>query len=124
MPNGTAQTEMSSDAQGATPRRRSRYSMTSNETTMPSTMHSAYARTGRPSTCHTDVVGLGMAARFTAAHATAAGASRGPQGRLFPRVAHTLGEFGTERAQPGLAGGRVGGVQHAADQRAADDHPV
>jgi hypothetical protein len=66
MPNGTAHTAMSSDAHGATPRRRRRNSMTSTETTMPRTMQIAYARTGSPKTCHTDVVGLGIAARFTA----------------------------------------------------------
>src|SRR3954449_7138965 len=66
MPNGTAQTAMSSEAHGATPRRRRRYSMIRTAATMPRTMHNAYARTGRPSTCQTDVVGLGIAASVMA----------------------------------------------------------
>src|SRR4051812_16813070 len=100
MPNGTAQTAMSRDAHGATPRRRSRYSMISSAATMPSTMQSAYARTGRPRTCHTDVVGLGIAARFTNAHATAAPGIRGPQGCDIPAPGRT---DGAENPRPGGA---------------------
>src|SRR5215213_5955782 len=116
MPNGTAHTAMSSDAHGATPRRRSRYSMISTAATMPRTMHNAYARIGRPSTCHTEVVGLGIAARFTAhtlpGHGAASGAGT-----------HALGKFRAQRPQPALALGRVVRLEHAADQRAAHDHP-
>src|SRR3954449_5525010 len=72
MPNGTAHTAMSSEAQGATPRLRIRCSMIRTAATMPTTMQSAYARMGRPSRCQTDVVGLGMAATITGAHATVA----------------------------------------------------
>src|SRR3954449_13620555 len=99
MPNGTAHTAMSSDAHGATPRWRRRYSMMSTAATMPTTMQSAYARTGRPSTCQTDVVGLGMAATITGAHATVAPLLRKYQGALL--FAHAVGEFGAEPAQPG-----------------------
>src|SRR3954469_21768585 len=110
MPNGTAQTAMSSDAHGATPRRRSRYSMIRTAATMPRTMHSAYARTGSPNTCHTDVVGLGIAARFTRTRyrRVVAASSRGA-------VAHTFCEFGAEGPQPALPLGRIGGLQDAAD---------
>src|SRR4051812_47690226 len=120
MPNGTAHTAMSSEAHGATPRRRSRYSMIRTAATMPRTMHSAYARTGRPSTCHTDVVGLGIAARVTGApyRRSARMQSKG-LGR-----AYAGGQIGTQRAQALLTGPRVGRVEHAADQRAADDHAV
>src|SRR3954454_15276284 len=107
MPNGTAHTATSSEAHGATPRARSRYSMIRQAATMPSTMHSAYARTGRPSRCQTDVVGLGVAARFmgvTGAHATADGPARNAQGCLLLRRANALGEFRAQRPQPGQPG--------------------
>src|SRR3954471_15340312 len=103
MPNGTAHTATSSDAHGATPRARIRYSMINTAATMPRTMQMAYARTGSPSTCHTDVVGLGMAAKFTGAHATVVAAVRKGQGwstsagcerpRRVHCSAHAVGKF-------------------------------
>src|SRR4051812_24797746 len=120
MPNGTAQTAMSSEAHGATPRRRNRCSMTRTPTMMPATMHSAYARIGSPRTCHTDVVGLGIAAKFTRAPYRPA-ATDSSRGRTGP---DTFGQFRAQRAQPVQAGPPVGGVQDAADQGAADDDAV
>src|SRR5690349_23067036 len=120
MPNGTAHTAMSSDAHGATPRRRSRHSMTRTATTMPATMQSAYARIGRPSTCQTDVVGLGIAARFTRAPYRPA-LTESSRGLADP---YAFRQLRAERAQPVQAGAAVGGVEHAPDQRAADDHAV
>src|SRR3954469_12033351 len=130
MPNGTAHTAMSSEAQGATPRLRIRCSMIRTAATMPRTMQSAYARMGRPSTCQTDVVGLGMAATITGAHATVVALAGKYQGAptfapsLLFGLAYALRQFRAERAQPGQAGRPVGRLQHAADQRAAHDHAV
>ena len=62
MPVGTAQTAMSSTAPGATPRWRSRHSVTTQATTMPTMMQSAYARIGTGPSCQTAVLGLGRAA--------------------------------------------------------------
>src|ERR1700750_2187619 len=113
MPNGTAHTAMSSEAHGATPRARRRRSMISTATTMPATMQIAYARTGNPNTCQTDVDGLGIAANITST--------------LYRRepvhdvsgvrsvFADALSEFTAQRAQPGQARGAVGGLQHRAD---------
>jgi len=42
MPSGTTQIRMSMTAHGSTPRLRSRYSVTSVATMIPTTMHSAY----------------------------------------------------------------------------------
>ena len=77
MPNGTAHTAMSRDAQGAAPRWRSRTSNTAAAATMPAMMQSAYARIGIGPSSHTAELGLGMAARFTGAHATAGAGGRG-----------------------------------------------
>src|SRR3712207_1154978 len=121
MPNGTAHTETSSTAHGATPRRRSRTSVTRQAATMPATMHSAYARTGRPRTCQTAVLGLGMRASVTDAHATAGAPRRNQPGGVLFRArragsgagADAFGQLRAERLQPGQPGGRVGGLQHA-----------
>src|SRR5690349_1556137 len=120
MPNGTAHTAMSSEAHGATPRRRSRYSMTRTATTMPATMQSAYARTGSPSTCHTEVVGLGIAAKFTGAPYRSA-LTDPSRGLVRPDAFRQLR---AQRAQPVQTGPPVRCVQDAADQRAADDDAV
>src|SRR5690349_7663390 len=108
MPKGTAHTAMSSEAHGATPRWRSRYSMTRTATMMPATIQSAYARIGSPRRCQTDVVGLEIAARFTRApyRRSLLCPSRGFAGP------HALGQFGTQGAQPVQAGAPVGSVQH------------
>src|SRR5262245_38345733 len=72
MPNGTAQTATSRMAHGGAPRRRRRDSATSAATTIPRTMQRAYALIGSGPSCHTAVLGLGIAAIVTGAHATAA----------------------------------------------------
>jgi hypothetical protein len=64
---------MSRTAYGGAPRRRIRISVITHAAMIPRMMHNAYARTGRNPTCQTAELGLGMAAIFTGAHATAPG---------------------------------------------------
>ena len=52
-----------------------------------------------------------------------AGAAPGPRAAVSVR-SDAVGQVGAERAQRGQARGLVRGVEQAADQRAADDHPV
>src|SRR5689334_18939394 len=66
MPNGTAHTTTSRMVFSGAPRLRIRLSAIHAATTMPSTMHRAYARSGIGPRCHTDVLGLGMLAKVTA----------------------------------------------------------
>ncbi len=88
---------------------------------MPRTMHSAYARMGSPSTCQTDVDGLGIAARVTGAHVPP---TRGGSNQRRRRCAHSGRQIGAQRAEARSPVGRAGRVEHAPDQRAAHDDAV
>src|SRR4051812_33315394 len=76
MPHGTAHSATSSTIPEGAPRRRIRHSVTRQAATIPTTMQSAYARTGTGPTCQTPWLGLGRTASgwcataFTDAHAT------------------------------------------------------
>ena len=85
MPNGTAQTAISSTIHFGAPRRRSRTSAIAQAATMPSRMNRAYARSGSGPRYQIPWVGLGKAVTVTA---TTYRLRPRPQARSRSRFAH------------------------------------